>query len=454
MELEIIEPFVAYHADTRTLITLSGKTALGVTSSGKTEEVTPPSDAVEYDTNKSTKVALWGDNNDFPQKIDEEIEKNPTLAGALKKKIEYLYAGGIEFLQEQLINNELVYLPVVTPEIRAIRDSFYMKQYLAQSIYDYCRYGSVFPEMIFSLDKSKVAFITASPAFDSRWAKQSNNGYIEEAYINANWALGRNENSADTITNPVLDPFIHTIDFIKADTSKLKYIFRSRIATSKTYYPLVDWWSVKTSDWLDVSNYVPKFKKSLMLKKITADFHIEIDIRWLEVKYGELWSKASPEEKNQLFKDELKHFNEMRQGPNNAGGNIMTTKFTDPDSGKEISSWKINDLKSDGKSGEYIEDSNEADSKIHYAVGLDMTMSNTKSGSGMGSGSGSDKREAFGMEQSTKAIHEEVILAPIYFWLQYNGLNPDGDIKIRMKTPFIQTLNNVSPSQRTIKPQA
>lgn len=446
--MELIAPLIAYSAGKKTIYSVSG--AAKVSSSGKKGEVfVTPSDAVELDQNKSTIIAFWGENNDFPQKIDEEIEKNPTLAGALLKKIEYLYAGGIEFVQEVIENNQISYTPVMTPELRMLKDSIYMKQYLSQAIFDYFRYGSIFPEIVFSIDKSKALFLTEQQAYHCRWQKQDpSDGIIKQAFINRNWALGRKETSPDTITVPVLDEFFQTIDEIKADTKNYKYIFRSYIPSSKTYYPLVNWWTVKISGWLDISNYIPTYKKSLMARSITADFHIEVDVKWLEKKYEEKWISATPEQKQAIFLEELRHFNEMRQGADKAGGNIMTSKFWDDTSQKEVSAWVIHDLKQANRSGEYIEDSNEADSKIHYAVGLDMTMSNTKSGSGMGSGSGSDKREAFNMAQSTQSLHEDIILAPIYWMMSYNGLNPNLDIKIRMKAPLLQTLNQVAPAQR------
>lgn len=450
-------PFMGYIPSMKAIATLKGASSLKTGSSGsKVEQELPPSSAVEFDANKSTLVAKWGDSNDFPEKIDKEIELNPTLAGAILKKIEYLYAGGVEYGKEQIVNNQRVWIPMITPEIEAVINSPQTQAYFGQSIFDYIRYGSIFPEMVFTIDKSKVAFTTAQEAMICRWQKQNEaTGFIDYCYINRNWNLGRTETSEDTITVPVIDPFIDTPDLIRTESKIFRYIFRSRTPTSKTYYPLVNWWTAKTSGWLDVSNYIPLFKKSLMERQMSANKHLEVDLKWLSKKYEDRWEKATLQQKNEIFMEELKHMNEMMTGPDKAGGSFMTTKFWDPDLPGWVSSFTIHDLKTGNTSGEYIEDSNEADAKIHYAVGLDMTMSNTKGGSGGGgAGSGSDKREAFNMEQSTNSIHASIILAPIYWMLNYNGLNPNNDIKLRMRSPYLQTLNQVSPPKReTTLPQ-
>jgi hypothetical protein len=46
--------------------------------------------------------------------------------------------------------------------------------------------------------------------------------------------------------------------------------------------------------------------------------------------------------------------------------------------------------------------------------------------------------------------HVEKILLPFYFAIKYNGKKaPNGTpIKLKMITPSLQTLNNVTPSQR------
>jgi hypothetical protein len=440
-------PLLAYSKSTRAIYSVSGANSSSA-KTAKSEPITPPTEALEFDSNKSSLIAKWGDSDDFPAKIDKEIELNPVLSGAIQTKIEYLYAGGIEFGQEKIENGKKHWEYIENPEIDAFLTAETTQQYFAQSIFDYVRYGSIFPELVFSMDKSKVLICTGQETYHARWEKQNpSTGYIDYAYINRNWELGRNEGSEDTEKIPVIDPFVDTIDAIKLESNIYKYIFRARIPSSKTYYPLVNWWSAKTSGWLDVSNYIPRFKKSLMERQMSVQYHIEIDNRWLARKYEEKWAKSTAETKNEIFKAEIAHFNEMMSGPDKAGGNMMTTKFWDEEAQEWVSTITIHEIGKGNASGIYIEDSNEADAKIHYAVGIDMAMSNTKSGSG-NSGSGSNKREAFNMNQSTNTIHASIILAPIYWAIRYNGLNPDNKIKLRMQAPYLQTLNQVTPSQR------
>ena len=76
-----------------------------------------------------------------------------------------------------------------------------------------------------------------------------------------------------------------------------------------------------------------------MERQMSVTKHIEIDNKWLEIKYENAWLKATPEQKNEIFKLEIAHFNDMMLGPDKAGGNIMTSKFWD----SEIAQWVTNE---------------------------------------------------------------------------------------------------------------
>lgn len=421
------------------IVTVKGASA---STSGK---VIKPSLPHEEPDNINDPVAWWGDSNALPDELDVEIEKNPTLSGAIEKKIDYLFAGGIEYGREKIVGTDKVWQYVEDPNYEALLSSVYTEQYLAQAIHDKVRYGSVFPEICFSTDKKTALFLTAQQANDCRWGIQSKAGTIDHAYINKNWQLGRQHSSPDTIKVPVIDPLLDTPELISTE-SALRYIYRTPFATSKTYYPSPRWYVAKTSGWLDVSNLIPKFKKALMELQMTIKYHIEVNEDWLRKKYKERYENATAEENQKILLEELKHFNEMYKGADNAGKNLMTVRWFNPQSNEYESMWTLKAFDAPTFSGEYLQDAEEATYHIQYSVGLDPTLLGSKKGSGMGAGSGSDKREAFNISMSTSQRHVSEILSPLYFIRNYNGYDPT--IKLRMRTPFLQTLNQIKPDQR------
>lgn len=432
---------IAYLQSRNAIVSIGSlaKTA-GATTTTPQEEADNPNDP----------LAPWGENNDFPDLLEDEIQKNTTLSGAIESKIDYLLAGGVEYGIESIVDGQKTWQYLDDPAYDTLLYSQQAEQYLAQSIHDYVKYRSIFPEIIFTADKSKAMFATAQKAMHGRWAIQSNLGSIDNAYLNANWRLGRRYDSADTIKVPVIDPLIDTPELIHTEKI-LKYIYRPPIATSQTYYPLVPWYSAKISGVLDLSNSIWIFKKTLLDRQMTPKFHLHLNQLWLLQKYGDRFRKATPEQMNKIFLDELKHLNEMMHGVENTGKNIATMTFFHDESQKWVNVWDIEAIKGETFSGEYIPDSEEADLHIHWAVGTDPTLQGQKKSQGQGAGSGSDKREAFNIDMSTNQRHVSVILSVFYFMRNYNGLNPK--VKLRMKAPFLQTLNQVTPSERQTTPQ-
>lgn len=424
-------------------------TVQGMSKSTAKADILTPSDApIEKDYNASTKVAWWGDDNNFPAKLIAEWEKNPTLANALNVRIDRIIAGGIEWGREFITpDGEKVFKYEPDPEINNFLRSFQTKNYFIHAANDFVRFGNFFPEIIFTNDKSKVASINRQSAPDCRWAKQNpTTGFVDKCYINKNWALSRREDSTDTITNWTIDPYVDTIETIAAETNILKYIFKPQLPTHRTYYDLVTWWTAKTSGWLDHSNLIPIAKNAKIKRGHHLNKHIEINQLYLEAKYGEKWIKGTPDQKNTCIMAELKHFNEMFQGEEKTGGTLVTPIFyRNEDYSTPINAWEIHDLTTQDTSAEYLKSSEEADAKIHYAVGVDMTTTNTKSGGGR---NGSDKQEAFNIDMLTNFRYFEALVDVIYWALEYNGKNPNGDLIIRPKTPILQTQAALSPDKR------
>ncbi|MCR9064469.1 MAG: hypothetical protein NXI00_10920 [Cytophagales bacterium] len=414
-----------------------------------------PTQSVEKpDMSFSEKFAFWGDNNYFPNEWELEIEKNDTLRDAIEKEIDRIYAGGLEYGYESIDEEgKATFKRFVSAELE---DLLYCPMGMfafEQIISDYVKHRMPVPELILAEDRKKVIGINALPAAHYRLAKQEENGYVLKAFFSRNW--DRVSSIDDKTVAPlwVLDPLIDTAAQVKAEKGPLKYTYRVPLAGWRTYYPLTPAYSAKTGRWLDIAAKVTKTFDYLLTNQMNPKYHIEIDSEYMAKKYGDRWDAATPEEVNTIMLEELEHFHKMLHGPENSGNNIISTKRIDAVISKEYSDWTVNEMKGDTFDEKLLSLSQEAEKHIQKAVGIDPSLQGSTGGSKMGGGSGSDKRESFNIRMATAQRHVNHILS-VYNWvIQYNGITgPNGEkVKLKMVTPYLQTLNDVTPDARSTK---
>jgi hypothetical protein len=409
---------------------------------------TLPIAGVETVQNGNDDMMIWGDGNDLPNKWEQEVENDDTLRDAIEKTIDHLYGGGLEYGYETLDeNNERVFVRHFDPIIETFLQHPMTAFAFEQLIRDYKIHNLPVPQIIISVDGT--AMVDALPAAHFRWAKQDNLGWINFGYFNRNWHLGRNSKSVDTKKFAVIDPLIDTIEGVKATKIK-NFVYKVPMASYRTYYPLAPVYSAKTSKWLDIKSKLTMSFDASLDNQMSPKYHIEVDDMYMANKYKKRWTSATERELEAIMIEELEHFHAMLHGVGNTGKNIITTKKLETAIKQEYSSWTITDLKGTVFEKGHIELGREADSHIRQAAGLDKTLQGAGSSSGMGAGSGSDKREAFNIRMATSMRHLRPILGVFDWVFEYNGFKgPKGEkIKAIVITPFLQTQNNVTPSQR------
>jgi hypothetical protein len=397
---------------------------------------------------RSGKVAIWGENNLYPQEVLAASRKNSLIPSTLNWKAKALYSGG-------LMTGKTVYDEEgnerFKPERNKDFEEFHRRNglhlYLIEAVRDFYWFYNAFPELVLSADRKKINSIQSQDAAFCRWEVQNEKtGLVDHCYINANWESNEREDSPFTTKVRVLDPYYDPVTSLR-EGSDYKYIYPlSYPSSGKVYYQLADWHSIIESGWLEFANYIPEFKLALMKNQITVKYHIEIADWYWKKKYGNEWDSYPQPVKMQKMEEELKRFNDMMSGAKNAGKAIITIMQTSADKNLMVSGWKITPIEDKQKDGAYVVDSQEASAHLLYAMGVDGTLVGSAPGKNMGSGSGSDKREAFNMYLSMCQIDVDILLSPLYLVRDYNGWDPE--LEFRFKKPFLQTLDKVSPSKR------
>lgn len=398
-------------------------------------------------------MAMWGDDNDFPQLVIADIRKDPDLGPLLSKAAALLYSGGLTWgIPEINEKNEEVLKPLDTKwqkQIRTWMRRSNINRYLIEASNDLVRFANAFPEVVLQNDRTKIIQLVAQPAESCRWQKMGNDGIVKNCYINLNFPDGT---VLDKYTKkvPVLDPYFDPAASLRAKSSGNNFIYPLSIpAPGCTYYQLADWNGIRESGWLAVSQAIPKFKLHLLENQLNIKYHVEISNEFWPLKYKGFSEKTSEEQK-EIVDTELKAFSDIMTGVERAGNSLVTAMFTDAQFNKAYSLWKITAIENKISKGEYMEEMKEAAIAKSSAVGLHPALVGSVANSGMG-GAGSNIREAYNLTNILNKPLQDILLEPLYMVRDFNGW-PE-EMEFRIRNPFMTTLDTGKELTQT-KPAA
>ena len=184
-----------------------------------------------------------------------------------------------------------------------------------------------------------------------------------------------------------------------------------------------------------------------MKNQIVLKYHIEVDGRYFEQKYGLDWAGFSEAKKSSIWKNTHKEINDNLAGVDNAMNSVLTQKIRNDDNTWD-SAFTVTPIDDKIKSGVYIEDSHEASTHILNAIGLDPTLAGNGPGSKFGSGSGSDKHAALNIFMIESQPINHLLLSPFRTATRYNGWNHKGEaIKWQVRLPMMLRSQSGKPQQ-------
>lgn len=383
----------------------------------KTKPVNP-----QVKEQSQSEIAIWGEENNFPQQIISIAELSTELPTLLDWKARLLIGRGVVAMQKvfNADKKKWEYEAIQDDEIDLFLTDTTTKRYLYEAATDLYWFANIFPELIKSKDGKSIAYIGTQDASFCRWGKMNNKGTIDKCYISANWPDAKVTDN-ETTKISVIDPY----DFERVDNTRNsnneRYIYPvSTPSPGKIYYQLAPWNGFITSMWADISRAVPKAKTALMKQLLSAKYILQIPFSYWPMAYKD-WPKLSEEEQLAKKKAKVKEINDQLTGPEANGRTILTEVGFDPVTGKEIPGWKIIPVESTVKEGEHLEDSREASQHLLRSLDLDPTLVGDGPGKSLGAGTGSDKRIAFNVKVSMLGPHREILLEPLYFIADYNG---------------------------------
>lgn len=410
---------------------------------------------ISDNTNSKGKIAIWGADNQFPQMIIDEVEKNVQSSALINWKTNALISGGLVYGTKKYDEKDgREYLvPARDPKVEAWLRRSNVGSYLRESAHEYHKFFNVWARMDMSIDGQSIAAISCMESAWCRWQVKNSKGVSENVYVHTNWAKNPVEDDENMMVLPAVDPYYDPVFQIRNNPKRFEKGFLFPIcgvSSGKAYYQLHPWDSARKAGWLDQANSIPQYKNAVMKNQLAAYWHIEIPDWWWEWKFKD-WAKK-PELQAERQQKVIDDFNAKVTGIDAAGKTIMTIIKTDERSKKEYSGWKIHRLGADQKKdGLMIEDGQEASANIAFAHGVDYTLIGPAPGKGMGGGSGSDKRVAYNIYITISKVEQDDILKPIEFIFEFNKFNDPATglpYDIWFKNYWVTTLDSGKETQQ------
>ena len=376
-----------------------------------------PRPVKDKDDKDNSLIEEWGEDNNYPQWVLEQISDVTLVEPILDWKARALYGGGLAYGKLITENGVERFERIVVSEIEDWADNTDLDTYLRTASINFYTFYNIFPELSQAQKGDWITYLACKDTADCRYGKKNERGIIKDLYVSPDWEA---YDAADKKTEKyeVFNHFYTDLDALK---KKGKHQFIYPVfspSTGRAYYHKAPW-HVILKTWLPIARAVPEFKKALLKNQLTLKYIIKVPEWWWEWKYPEWRSKGEPE-RIKLIKQEKTDFEKFFKGERQ-GNSMMYTQRDDTHS-KKFASWEVIVVDDKMKTGMYIEDSQEADAHIFKNLGVDSTLFGNGTGKDRsGAGSGSDKRVAWNNYMIMTKPHQDLILKPLQFIAKYNG---------------------------------
>lgn len=410
----------------------------------------------DTETVKEIKFANWGVDNKKPNQIIADIEKTPSAARALEKRVESTYSLGPFLYQLEYDENNKEVVKHITKNTNAEVFNFLKKirfeKFIQEMLFDIEGLRNVFPEFIVDNEFDKILSVRHIEAKHCRWSVRENgDSFSKYCAISSEWGNDVELVSSNNCTVVmVADPWL-TVEELKDWVKKNKvgkFIYPVNIpSVGKTYYQTAPHESSRNSGWVEIAQLIPAAILATLKNAKRLQWHIKIPYEYWEKEFPKTNYVNNPEQRlvdMNKVKDDLDDF---LSGAEKSGKSFISHYGKDPITGKEYPGWAFEKLDNNPKFDKEVIATSTADSQILMSWGVDPSVVGVNQlGQNNGAGSGSDKREADlifkGNNIVCHAIGEAIEKA-----IEFNGWGDN--IKLGFKKEILTTLDkNPTGSQK------
>lgn len=376
----------------------------------------------------------WGASDNLPNLVNDAIAKNVAAGRGMEFNVVSTFGKGIK----PVLKND----DGTTTELKADHpvtlffENNDLNTWFLEQCTDMHFFFNVFNEVILADDGSSILQINHLEAMFSRLTELNAKGVIENHLYSAKFGTSEKPKTEEIDVTPML-PSKFTYDTLMNWTGKgegeggnKKNIARYAMQSSfpmpgRIYYPKPYWYSILDSGWLEFANAVPQFKKALMENQITIKYQIIISEDYFPLIFKSE-GITDPKKQQARVKLEYDHFQEFLADTKNTAKSFFTyAKNYHGQKGLESKPLvEIKAVENHFKGGEFIEDSEEANNIISYALGVHPLITGASPGKN-GSINGTEARELFNLKRALLFPYRWQILKPLYFIKRFNNWEPN-----------------------------
>tara|TARA_R110002096_G_scaffold122409_1_gene265258 strand:+ start:93 stop:1433 length:1341 start_codon:yes stop_codon:yes gene_type:complete len=376
-----------------------------------------PRKTIDPDQTGSETIKFWGDDNDYPAWVLEQIKDVTLVEPILDWKARALYSGGLAYgILSVDEKGEETFKRIIDTEIEEWLENTDISNYIESSSIAYYTFNNIFAQLTQSRTGKKTTFLTALDTVECRFKRKDNKGTIKQVYVSPDWQKYFAEDK-ETLKFDLFNPIYSDHEDFKKPNNQFVYSLNTP-SPGKGYYAKAPW-HVILETWLPIARAIPAFKKALLKNQLTLKYIIKVPEWWWEWKYKD-WHTKSEKEQIAAAKKEQEDFEAFFKGDRQGKSFIYTQR--DSTHAKTYSEWEVIVVDDKLKTGMYIEDSQEADAHIFKNLAVDPTLFGNGSGKDRsGAGSGSDKRVAWNNYILMTKPHQDKILRPLQLVSNWNG---------------------------------
>lgn len=406
----------------------------------------------------NTFVSPWGDNNEMPWEIADDIRNCGVLAAALDAKARIGNGKGIApFLLTNIDSDgkeELEY--VDDDQVHDWLEQNESFEFGYDSSYDKHAYGWTCGSYVLNFKKDQITRVKRHDVFEARLEKRDPaTRLIQNLYLSADWRL------SGTVYNPKKEAriklleegneFAQLTEALKANSNLLEYGFINRtLRNGSQYYPIPTYRSGRA--WVSIARSVPAFKRAMYAQQMSIKYIVIIHPKFFEDKYGQLdWNKYTADKKKELRSEYNEKINAYLAGENNAYKSIITGGFTD-NTGILVPYVSITAIDSKTPGGEYLPDSGAANSEILFALMINPALMGAGNPGGKAYGDtsgGSNVRESFLVQIMIMEAERRLNSSVFNVVKKFNGWSKRLEVN-RTVTPVTGA---ATPQSKIVKPR-
>lgn len=430
-------------------------------------------------------VAFWGEDNRFPQNIEQQLAYCGVAKSGLDWKARFLWGNGIipGKVSGYKEDGSEIFTPLDRAKNKAIFDiigSRPLTRFYMEFLQDWAWFGNCFPEIIFSKDTSKISHFVHQESCDSRYKQVDQDGQFSKVYLSKMWGASADQYAKfdpkkvvrGLLSNPsnvdqIDKKFLKTLDCIDMynpleSTKKIaaelkgKTGLKSAIlpvnypSVNKTYYQVPAWDGARLSGWIEIASKIPAMIKMLYSKAFRLKYHVEVPENFFARKYGiEAWAEMDEKTQKKKREDLLKRMDEYLSGEENAYKTFVSFFETSSIDHQEYARIKITQIKDESNISNEIITQSAADVQILIPMGVNPVLFGAGTvGTGKQMTGGSNLREALLIYVASLKLERELTLEPLYLMRDFNGW--DSDIEFRHRDIILTTLDTGAGTKKTL----